>query len=82
MLSCSKVSLLVDDMRFLSHARSGGLKAMKTSAPSHLSPPYKSVKLGIEAPIKYCWARVQIDGAPAQRVQKITRDELLLFVVE
>ena len=53
---------------------------MTTSTPSQSSPSYEAIKLGIGAHAKYYWVSRQVDGATPQPVQKMTYDELLLFV--
>jgi hypothetical protein len=55
---------------------------MKTinSSPSTVS--YESIKLGIDAHGKYYWVSRQVDGATPQPVQKMTYEELMLFVVK
>ena len=55
---------------------------MTTSTPSQSSPSYEAIKLGIDAHAKYYWVSHHVDGATPQRVQKMTCDELLLFVVK
>jgi len=55
---------------------------MTTSTPSQSSPSYEAIKLGIDAHAKYYWVSRQVDGATPQPVQKMTYDELLLFVVK
>jgi hypothetical protein len=55
---------------------------MTTSIPSKTTVSYDSVKLGIDAHAKYYWVSRQLDGATPQPVQKMTYDELLLFVVK
>jgi hypothetical protein len=55
---------------------------MTTSTPSQSSPSYDAIKLGIDAHAKYHWVSRQVDGATPQPVQKMTYDELLLFVVK
>jgi hypothetical protein len=55
---------------------------MTTSTPSQSSPSYEAIKLGIGAHAKYYWVSRQVDGATPQPVQKMTYDELLLFVVK
>lgn len=54
---------------------------MNSSTPSQASLPYEAIKLGIDARAKYYWVSRQVDGATTQPVQKMTYDELLLFVV-
>ena len=55
---------------------------MTTSIPSKTTVSYDSIKLGIDAHAKYYWVSRQLDGATPQPVQKMTYDELLLFVVK
>jgi len=55
---------------------------MTTSIPSKTTVSYDSVKLGIDAHAKYYWVSRQLDGATPQPVQKMTYEELLLFVVK
>jgi transposase len=49
-------------------------------SPSTVS--YESIKLGIDAHAKYYSVSRQVDGATPQPVQKMTCDELMLFVVQ
>ena len=42
----------------------------------------QAIKLGIDAHAKYYWASRQGDGATSQPVQKMTCEELMLFVVK
>ena len=53
---------------------------MTTTYPSKASPTHEIIKLGIEAHAKHYWVSRQVDGATPQPVQKMTYDELLLFV--
>jgi hypothetical protein len=46
------------------------------------SVSYESIKLGIDAHAQYYWVSRQVDGATPQPVQKMTYDELMLFVVK
>jgi hypothetical protein len=55
---------------------------MTTTYPSKSTASYDSIKLGIDAHAKYYWVSRQVDGATPQPVQKMTYDELLLFVVK
>jgi hypothetical protein len=55
---------------------------MNTSTPCQSGPSYESIKLGIDAHAKYYWVSPQVDGTTSQPVQKMTSDELLLFVVK
>ena len=55
---------------------------MTTSIPSKTTVSYEAIKLGIDSHAKYYWVSRQVDGAPPQPVQKMTYDELLLFVVK
>ena len=55
---------------------------MTTINPSHSSASYDSIKLGIDAYAKYYWVSSQVDGATPQPVQKMTYEELMLFVVK
>ncbi len=58
------------------------LKAMTTIYPSKSTASYDSIKLGIDAHAQYYWVSRQVDGATPQPVQKMTYDELMLFVVK
>jgi transposase len=53
---------------------------MTTINPSQSTASYESIKLGIDA--QYYWVSRQVDGATPQPVQKMTCDELMLFVVK
>lgn len=55
---------------------------MNSSKQSKASPSHETIKLGIDAHAKYYWVSRQVDGATPQPVQKVTYDELLLFVVK
>ena len=55
---------------------------MTTINPSPSTVSYESIKLGIAAHAKYYWVSRQVDGATPQPVQKMTYDELMLFVVK
>ena len=55
---------------------------MTTSTSSKSSLSYEAIKLGIDAHAKYYLVSRQVDGATPQPVQKMTYDELLLFVVK
>ena len=55
---------------------------MTTINPSQSTASYDSIKLGIDAHAQYYWVSRQVDGATPQPVQKMTYDELLLFVVK
>ena len=55
---------------------------MTTINPSQSTGSYESIKLGIDAHAKYYWVSRQIDGATPQPVQKMTYEELMLFVVK
>ena len=55
---------------------------MTTTYPSQLTASYDSIKLGIDAHAQYYWVSRQVDGATPQPVQKMTYDELMLFVVK
>jgi len=55
---------------------------MTTINPSPSTVSYESIKLGIDAHAKYYWVSRQLDGATPQPVQKMTYDELMLFVVK
>ena len=55
---------------------------MTTSTSSQSTASYEAIKLGIDAHAKYYWVPRQVDGATPQPVQKMTYDELLLFVVK
>ena len=55
---------------------------MKPTNPSQSTVSYEAIKLGIDAHAKYYWVSRQVDGATPQPVQKMTCDELLLFVVK
>jgi hypothetical protein len=55
---------------------------MTTIKPSQSTASYDSIKLGIDAHAQYYWVSRQVDGATPQPLQKMTYDELLLFVVK
>jgi hypothetical protein len=55
---------------------------MTTINPCQPTVPYEFIKLGIDAHAQYCWASRQVDGATPQAVQKMTYEELMLFVVK
>ena len=55
---------------------------MTTTYPSKSTASYDSIKLGIDAHAQYYWVSRQVDGATPQPVQKMTYDELMLFVVK
>ena len=55
---------------------------MTTINPSPSTVSYESIKLGIDAHAKYYWVSRQVDGPTPQPVQKMTYDELILFVVK
>jgi hypothetical protein len=55
---------------------------MNSSKQSTASPSHEVIKLGIDAHAKYYWVSRQVDDATPQPVQKMTYDELLLFVVK
>jgi hypothetical protein len=55
---------------------------MTTFTPSRSSPSYEAIKLWIDAHAKYDWVSRQVDDATPQPVQRMTYDELLLFVVK
>jgi transposase len=55
---------------------------MTTTYPSKSTTSYDSIKLGIDAHAQYYWVSRQVDGATPQPVQKMTYDELMLFVVK
>ncbi len=55
---------------------------MTNSTSSPNSPSYEAIKVGIDAHAKYYRVSSQVDGATPQPVQKMTCDELLLFVVK
>jgi transposase len=55
---------------------------MTTINPSPSTVSYESIKLGIDAHAKYYWVSRQVDGATPQPVQKMTYEELMLFVVK
>jgi hypothetical protein len=55
---------------------------MNSTKQSEASPSQEIIKLGIDANAKYYWVSRQVDGATPQPVQKMTCDELLLFVVK
>jgi transposase len=55
---------------------------MNSSTSSQSTSSYEAIKLGIDAHAKYYWVSRQVDGATPQPVQKMTYDELLLFVVK
>jgi hypothetical protein len=55
---------------------------MTATDPSQSSGDYESIKLGIDAHDRCYWVSSQVDGATPQPVQKMTDEELLLFVVK
>ncbi len=55
---------------------------MTTFTSPQASPSCEAIKLGIDAHAKCYWVSRQVDGATPQPVQKMTYDELLLFVVK
>ena len=55
---------------------------MTTTYPPQSTAFYESIKLGIDAHAKYYWVSSQVDGATPQPVQKMTYEELMLFVVK
>jgi hypothetical protein len=55
---------------------------MTTTYSSKSTASYDSIKLGIDAHAQYYWVSRQVDGATPQPVQKMTCDELMLFVVK
>ena len=55
---------------------------MTTINPSPSTVSYESIKLGVDAHAKYYWVSRQVDGPTPQPVQKMTYDELILFVVK
>ena len=55
---------------------------MTTINPSQSTGSYESIKLGVDAHAQYYWVSRQVDGATPQPVQKMTYDELMLFVVK
>ena len=55
---------------------------MTTSTPSESSPSCEAIKIGIDAHAKYYGVSRQVDGETPQPVQKMTYDELLLFVLK
>ena len=66
----------------MSHARSRDLRSDDNLDTLQSSPSYEAIKLGIDAHAKYYWVSRQVDGATPQPVQKMTYNELLLFVVK
>ena len=56
-------------------------KAMTTINPSQSTASYEWIKLGIDAHAQYDWVSRQVDGATPLPVQKMTCNELMLFVV-
>jgi hypothetical protein len=54
---------------------------MTTTYSSKASPTHEIIKLGIDAHAKYYWVSRRVDGATPQPVQKMTYDELLLFLL-
>jgi hypothetical protein len=56
-------------------------KAMTTINPSQSTASYDSIKLGIDTHAQYYWVSRQVDGATPLPVQKMTCNELMLFVV-
>jgi hypothetical protein len=55
---------------------------MTTTHPSKSTAFYDSIKLGIHAHAQYYWVSRQVNGATPQPVQKMTYEELMLFVVK
>ena len=55
---------------------------MTTIKLSPSTGSYEPIKLGIDAHAQYYWVSRQVDGATPQPVQKMTCDELMLFVVK
>jgi hypothetical protein len=55
---------------------------MNSSTPSQSSPSHEAIKLGIDAHAKYYWVSRQVDGATPQPLQRMTDDELLLFLLK
>jgi hypothetical protein len=55
---------------------------MTNLTPSQSSPSYEAIKLRIDAHGESYRVSRQVDGATPQPVQKMTYDELLLFVVK
>ena len=55
---------------------------MTTTYSSKSTASYDSIKLGIDAHAQYYWVSRQVDGATPQPVQKMTYEELMLFVVK
>jgi transposase len=58
------------------------LKALTTTYPPKATASYDSIKLGIGAHAQYYWVSRQVEEATPQPVQKMTYDELMLFVVK
>ncbi len=55
---------------------------MTSTYPSQSSASYDSIKLGIDAYAQYYRVSRQVEGATPQPVQKMTYEELMLFVVK
>ena len=53
---------------------------MTTQNTPNSSEQYETIKLGIDAHAKWYYVSRQVDGATPQPVQKMTFEELLLFV--
>ena len=55
---------------------------MTSTIPSQSTVSYEAIKHGIDAHAKYDWVSRQFDRSALQPVQKMTYDELMLFVVK
>ena len=55
---------------------------MTTTKPSQSVVSCEAIKLGINAHAKYYWVSRQVDGATPQSLQKMSYEELILFVVK
>jgi len=72
----------IDDMRLSTCARFRDLKSDDRLNSIPIGVSDYSIKLGIDALAKYYWMSRQLDGATPQSVQKMSCDELVLFVVK
>jgi hypothetical protein len=68
---------LLDDMRFSSRAR---IRDPQSDDNPNYSKPYETIQLGIDAHAQWYSMSRQVDGTTPQPVQKMTLEELLLFV--
>jgi hypothetical protein len=55
---------------------------MTTAYPSQSTASYDSIKLGIDAHAQYYWVSRQVDAANPQPMQKMTYEEVMLFLVK